>query len=228
MFPFVEIWDAGGGDIIMLGSMQPWPSNPAIYGQSFELPGVKSDLAKVGISSTELLWARQLASQRTAFAIAGDGPIQRDLFPVLEYAAPRAFYIGVRAKLFQDYDERTRRMDLAPADKIAVLKSLPASETLPLFVSFSSVNREMLDSLTGKGDGANAPCVFQKQPPAAAESPKESDLSRAAVFLNAGNLAQSAQLATQALQQDETSASAAYVMRIIERQQLLTGQAVSK
>ena len=228
VFPFVEIWDAGGGDIIMLGSMQPWPSNPALYGKSFELPGVKSDLAEIGISSPELLWARQLASQRTAFAIAGDGPIQRDLFPVLEYAAPRAFYIGVRAKLFQDYDERTRRMDLAPADKIAVLKSLPASETLPLFVSFSSVNREMLDSLTGKGDGANAPCVFQKQPPVAAENPEENDLDRATATLNAGDLAQSAQLATQVLQQDQTNAVAAYLMRIIERQQLLTGYNANK
>ena len=228
VYPFVEIWDAGSGDIIMLGSMQPWPSDPSIYQKSFDIPGVKSDLAAIKISSPELLWARQIASQRTAFAIAGDGPIQSDLFPVLEYAAPRAFYIGVKARLFQDYDERTRQSALAPANKIAVLKSLPPSETLPMFLSFSSVNRELLDSLTGSGEGANAPCVFQKQPATAAEGAKESDLDRAAAALNSGDLAQSAQLATVALQRDQPNPVAGYLMRIIERQQLLAGHGVNR
>ncbi len=230
VFPFVEIWDAGGGDVIIIGSMQPWPSNPTIYQQSFDIPGVKTDLAAIGISSPEVLWARQLASQRTAFAIAGDGPIQTDLFPVLEYAAPRAFYIGVKAKLFQDYDERTRQTGLAPADKIAVLKSLTPAQTLPMFLGFSSVNKEMLESLTGIGEGANAPCVFQKQPSTAAENSKTNDtaLDRATATLNAGDLAQSAQLATQALQQNQNNATAAYLVRIIERQQILAQHTASK
>ncbi|HWC59739.1 MAG TPA: fused MFS/spermidine synthase, partial [Verrucomicrobiae bacterium] len=230
VYPFVEIWDAGSGDIIMLGSLQPWPSDPAIYQRSFNFPGVKSDLAKVGISSPEVLWARQLASQRTAFAIAGDGPIQSDMFPVLEYAAPRAFYMGVKAKLFQDYDERTRQMALASADKITVLKSLTPSETLPMFLGFSSVNRELLDSLTGRGEGANAPCVFQKQPSTTVGNTRENDssLDHAQATLNGGNLAQSAQLDSLALQPDQTNTTAAYFARIIERQQMLNANNPNK
>jgi hypothetical protein len=230
VFPFVEIWDAGNGDVVMLGSMQPWPSNPAVYRQSFELAGVKSDLARIGISSPELLWARQMASQRTAFAIAGEGPIQTDLFPVLEYAAPRAFYIGVTATTFQNYDERTRQMGLASAEKIAVLKSLPPEETLPLFISFSTVNKEMLESLTGMGKGAKAPCVFQKRLPAAVENPKASGskLQLAAAAFNSGDLTQSVQLATLALKENQDDGAAAYLMRIIERQQTLAGHGVSK
>lgn len=225
VFPFVEIWDAGSGDIVMLGSMQPWPSNPDIYQQSFDLPGVKADLARIAIPSPQVLWARQIASQRTAFAIAGDGPIQSDLFPVLEYASPRAFYIGVKARVLQDFDERTRQMALAPTDKIAVLKSLPPENVLPMFFSFSSVNQELLDSLTRTGSGADAPCVFQKAPQMAAETPKENELDRATAALNAGDIAQSAQLAVESLQQDQTDAQAAYLVRIIERQQLLSGKA---
>jgi len=226
VYPFVEIWDAGSGDIVMLGSMQPWESNPTIYQRSFDIPGVKSDMEAINISSPELLWTRQLASQRTAFAIAGDGPIQTDLFPVLEYAAPRAFYIGVKSKLFQNYDERTRQMALAPPDKIAVLKSLPAAEAFRTILSFSSVNQELIECLTGKGEGATAPCVFQKSPQPAAERLKENDssLDGAIAALNGGNLAQSAQLAVTALQQNQTNATAAFLVRIIERQQLLAGQ----
>ncbi|PYJ07613.1 MAG: hypothetical protein DME25_03445, partial [Verrucomicrobia bacterium] len=229
-FPFVEIWDAGNGDIILLGSVQPWPSNAASYRRSFDIPGVRSDLAKIGISSPELLWARQMASQRTAFAIAGDGPVQSDLFPVLEYAAPRAFYIGVTAKSFQNYDERTRQVGLAPADKIAALKSLSPSETLALFVSFSTVNKELFDTLADRGEGANAPCVFQKRRPVVPEGPKETDstLERAKAALNAGDLTQSAQLAALAVKENQTDPVAGYLMRIVERQQILTRQNVNQ
>ena len=53
----------------------------------------------IDIQSPEALMARQLASQRTGFAIAGDGPMQSDLFPVLEYAAPRAFYLVTGSRM---------------------------------------------------------------------------------------------------------------------------------
>ena len=88
VFPHVEIWDSCNGDIILLGSFDPWPTGPEIFRTGFNLPGVESDLAQIGIRSPEALLARQLASQRTAFAITGPGPMQSDIFPVLEYAAP--------------------------------------------------------------------------------------------------------------------------------------------
>ena len=230
VFPFVEIWDAGSGDVIMLGSMQPWPSNPAIYKQSFDLPGSNRIWRKSVFPLRKLLWARQMASQRTAFAIAGDGPIQSDLFPVLEYAAPRAFYIGVTANSFQNYDERTRQIELAPAEKIAVLKSLLPSETMPMFLSFATVNKELFESLTGTGEGAHAPCVFQKPSMASADTQKQSDspFHLATAAFHSGDLPQSAQFATLALKQNETDAAAAYLMRIIERQQLLSGHNANK
>jgi hypothetical protein len=231
VYPYVEIWDAGNGDIIMLGALQPWPSNAASYTQGFAIPDVKADLAKIGITSPELLWARQMASQRTAFAIAGDdGPIQSDLFPVLEYAAPKAFYVGVTSKMLQNYDERTRQMAMAAPDKTAALKALPPAETLPLFVGFSTVNNELLDSLTGRGEGANVPCVFEKKTAPAAEPPKVSSATqqRASDVLNGVNVnvTRSTPLAT--LEQNQTNSSTAYLMRVTKRQQLLTGYNANK
>ncbi len=75
----------------------------------------------INIESPEALLARQLASQRTGFAIADKGAIQSDLFPVLEYAAPRAFFLGTGSRVLWQYDERTRQQLLAPAEKAATL-----------------------------------------------------------------------------------------------------------
>ena len=60
VFPFVEVWDTAHGDIVMLGSLQPWPSGPEAFAKSFALEGVRSDLAVIGIHSPEALWARQV------------------------------------------------------------------------------------------------------------------------------------------------------------------------
>jgi spermidine synthase len=189
-FPFVEIWDPGNGDIVMLGSMQPWPGRPDIGQQSFSLAGVRADLASIGIPSPEALLARQLASQRTAFAIAGDGPVQSDLFPVLEYAAPRAFYIGINARMFEHFDERTRQQLLAPPDKVATLRALSAQDVRSVFFPFSTVNEELLASLPGLRTDPTRPCVFNTNaprfhlPPAPAENPTDAaTLNRAAGLL---------------------------------------------
>lgn len=224
VFPYVEIWDPGGGDVVILGSLQPWQTSPEVFRKSFGIPGVRSDLDTIGIHSPEALLARQLASQRTASAIAGDGPVQRDLFPVLEYAAPRAFYIGVNAKVFERFDERTRQQAVAPPDKLATLHSLAVADVRSVFFPYSTVNKELLDCLLGGEAGANVPCVFKTNaPPAMFEGSEEGDatLNRAVAALRSGDWKQAGQLAALALQQNPTNSQAAYVTRIIDREQQL-------
>ncbi len=165
VFPHVEIWDSCYGDIILLGSFEPWPSGPEVFRQGFDLPGVKSDLAQIGIRSPEALLARQLASQRTAFAITGDGPMQSDLFPVLEYAAPRAFYIGDTSRVLEGFDERTCQQLLAPAGKLAVLHALPAEQVQSVFSEYITVNSDLFLSVRKSVSAANQPCVFNPNSP---------------------------------------------------------------
>src|SRR5262249_38741355 len=93
VFPDMEIWDVGGGDVFLLGSDQPWPTGPEVYRRAFQLGPPRLDLAAVGFLTPDLVLARQVASQRTAFAISGPGPIQSDSRPILEYEAPRAFFM---------------------------------------------------------------------------------------------------------------------------------------
>jgi hypothetical protein len=221
VFPHVEIWDLGGGDIALLGSMQPWSGSPDVFRQGFGLAGVKADLASIGIQSPEALLARQLASQRTAFAIAGEGPVQSDFFPMLEYAAPRAFYVGAKAGLFEQFDERTRQQSLAPPAKLAALHALSRQDVLRVFIPFATMNGELLYSLLEREAALNVPCVFRTNPqPARFNNWDESTttLNRAVEALNAGDCRQARQLAALALRQNPTNTFAAYVTRVIVRE----------
>ena len=165
VFPNVEIWDSCDGDIIILGSQQSWASSPEIFSKSFFVPGVRADFAKLGVNSPEAIFARQLASQRTAFAITGPGPMQSDLFPVLEYAAPLAFYLGESSRMLEQFDERTRQQLLAPAGKNFRLHTLPPAEIQSVFSRYGSVNNELLNILHGLSAGDSVPCILLTNAP---------------------------------------------------------------
>jgi len=165
VFPNVEIWDSCDGDIIMLGSLQPWESSPEIFAKNFALPGVHADFAKLGVNSPEALFVRQFASQRTGYAITGPGPMQSDLFPVLEYAAPYAFYLGEDSHLLEKFDERTRQQLLAPVRKNSLLRALPTQETQSVFSKYASVNVELLSSIRGLPGGGGIPCMLNPGAP---------------------------------------------------------------
>lgn len=143
VFPYLEIWDAQPGDIILLGAQSPWPSTPEIYRRSFEREGPREDLRRIGLHSPEAVWARQLASQRTAHAIAGSGPEQSDAFPVLEYEAPRAFFIGASALQLLQYDERTWQSALATPARRQASSRLSVTDLRTAFESYGSVNGEL-------------------------------------------------------------------------------------
>lgn len=141
-FPHMEIWDTQQGDIVLLGAKKPWVSNPTQYRKIFERAEVRKDFEDISITTPEALWARQIASQTSAHAIAGDGPIQTDEIPILEYDAPRAFFIGQDSSALNYFDERTVQFPLADKEKIATLRSLPDRTFIGTF-AFSSSNPDI-------------------------------------------------------------------------------------
>jgi predicted membrane-bound spermidine synthase len=190
VFPHMEIWDSGSGDILLVGSGRSWHTTPATLEKIFTRAQAKADLAAIGIDTPEALLARQLASQQTAFAIAGDGPTQSDLFPVLEYEAPRAFFVGRKARVLCDYDERTWQTDFAPASKQRALRALDEAQVKSIFGVYQSVNPELQNHLqarwnrSAQSGGGRSPCVFVKSSPtpgAADLPPNTSDEVRALV-----------------------------------------------
>jgi spermidine synthase len=141
VFPHMEIWDTLEGDMVILGSKTQWKSSPEIYRQVYERGGVKRDLETLGLGRPELVWARQIASQATAPFIAGEGPIQSDGFPLLEYIAPEAFYVGAHARQIFYFDERTWQSVLASEEKRKTLAALPDEMVNGIFANFGSCNQ---------------------------------------------------------------------------------------
>jgi hypothetical protein len=171
----------------------------------------------IDIHSPEALMARQLASQQTAFAIAGKGAIQSDLFPILEYEAPRAFYLGNLASLLNHYDERTYQQLLSPANKREMLHSFNNDNARVIFSDFSTVNEQLYDCLFGSPASAGIPCAFQTPLPTPPPGGLGAVLDQAEKAFSAGNLSEARQLATLALQQKPDDKMAGYVERVIER-----------
>ena len=173
VFPNMEIWDVGDKDIVLLGSKQPWKSGPEIWQRAFDLPGPRRDLASLGLLTPQELLARQFASQRTAFAVAGPGQLESDNFPLLEYEAPRAFYMyqnrqGVEQ--MENDDERTWQMELAAPAKNQTLAALSLADLHQIFGGgFPSGNPQLQSYLENRFQGHVGsmafdnrimPCVF--------------------------------------------------------------------
>jgi spermidine synthase len=217
VFPHVEVWDCGHGDMVMLGSLQPWVTGPKAFRHGFENERVRTDLWVIDIQSPEALWARQLASQRTAVAIAGKGPIQSDLHPILEYAAPRAFYIGAESHALDRFDERTHRQLLASPDKRAALYSLPFMQAQIIFSSIGTISGELFLCLVGDASRSDIPCVFRTATPRPHPASNGTILDEAEKAIAAGNLDQARQIVAFVLEQNPDDSDAAYLSRVIEQ-----------
>jgi spermidine synthase len=174
-FPYVEVWDTCGGDLVLLGALQPWPTGPEVFRRGFNHDGVLKDLRRIGINSPEALLARQLASQRSGFAIGGEGAIQSDQFPILEYAAPRAFFLKATSRMLCQYDERTTQADMAPPAKRAILQGLTDEDLKPIFAEFDTINPHLYtqvqarfetNRITNLAPGVSAAGLFSRLTPA--------------------------------------------------------------
>ena len=144
VFRVTEVWDTGSGDIVMLGSNRPWPTGQANFDRVWAREVPRQDLESVGITTPAAVWLRQLASQRTAFAIVDqDGGVQSDAFPVLEYEAPKAFYLDRTAELLEPYDERVNQSLLAPAEKRTAIRRLTPREITGVFAEYGTSNPKL-------------------------------------------------------------------------------------
>jgi spermidine synthase len=140
VFPHIEIWDTQAGDLVMLGSLTPWDCSLDNFRKVFERDLPRRDLEEIGLVTPELVFIRQLASQNTGFALTGDGAIQSDIFPVLEYVAPKAFFLGATAREFFSFDERTVQSAFAPDAKRAALLSVPGELLGNVFKTYATGN----------------------------------------------------------------------------------------
>jgi spermidine synthase len=172
VFPAMEIWDTNDGDIILLGSDRPWTMSLDSLRRTYAIAEVRKDLESIGLGTPEALLARLLASQRTASAIAGPGPIQTDGFPVLEYEAPIAFFIGTKAQRIARFDERTWQSGFASEERRRILASLD-DQVLRSVFERDTINRELWISVAER---------LKRSHLSATKTPKVSFMTSPSVF----------------------------------------------
>ena len=227
-FPVMEIWDTNEGDLILLGSDRPWETSIESLRKSYEMELVRKDLESIGVGTPETLLARLFASQRTASAIAlSPGAIQTDGFPVLEYEAPVAFFIGAKAQRIMRFDERTWQAGFASTERRGALLALDEKAIRGVFER-DSINRELWATVAERlkrakytsgqpAPTAIAPSLFDPSstnvaswlPPDASPALKELITARVQLQQGEGDLVKNAELVRRTLAEQLVATGAA-------------------
>lgn len=106
-FPEASLWSVGGSDVLMLGSEEPLLPDWDKTAPAMERPGVRDDLKAAELSTLAAVLSLQVAAGPTARLLAGEGPVNTDLRPILEYEAPKTLFLDRRSDLLFMADERT-------------------------------------------------------------------------------------------------------------------------
>jgi len=159
VFPDVGIWQAGNGDLLLVGSMGQSKIDFAALQRRFADPRVQADLARVGVHDLTTLLMLELIPQGDAAYIPEtdpETPIHSDFRPILEYVAQEAFFQRAGAgKLMELSEPRQRRPrmllnQLHPAGNLTARDMERSAElfklsSIPDPVAFRSQVRRWLD-----------------------------------------------------------------------------------
>jgi spermidine synthase len=105
-FPHVTLWNVVDNDVLLVGSVEPLAPDFAAMERAMRDAGIKKDLARADVGFPATLLAIQSACPRTAAALAGDGPLNEERRPRLEYGAPLAFFRGEQVTAIRENDDR--------------------------------------------------------------------------------------------------------------------------
>jgi spermidine synthase len=123
VFPHVTLWNVVDTDVLLVGSAEPLAPDFSAMERRFLSPAVWDDLRRAEFSTLTTLLALQSASEETVRAMAGEGPLNTDARPILEYEAPKAFFRADHVKAVIDADDRA---DPVPAQRLLLAKYLKA------------------------------------------------------------------------------------------------------
>jgi len=88
VFPYVQIWNAEN-NIFMVGSEQPLVINIENMEEKLAVESVRSDLDRIRVPNSYVLLGHYLFSEKEAHEYVGDGPLNTDDLPIIEFSAPR-------------------------------------------------------------------------------------------------------------------------------------------
>src|SRR5207237_6413242 len=93
---------------IILGSEQPLVRDYQAMAERLQRPEVAAVLKPIHINSVVTLLAAQSHTEEAAKALTEGGGLNTDDYPLLEYMAPYAFYVGDTAQTIRSTDCRLK------------------------------------------------------------------------------------------------------------------------
>ena len=99
-FPEVRVFQPNVWDVIVVASPSALHTETEAMKKAF---AEANDLSEVGIARLPTLLATEILSPSLTRALVKGGPLNRDRLPLLEYAAPRAFFAGRTTTLLANF-----------------------------------------------------------------------------------------------------------------------------
>ena len=106
VFPYAQLWNSVANDIILVGSKTKIDLPHNQLTKKFYSPKVKADFERIGINSPFEFLFCQSVSYKGFFTMAEDFPINSEKHPLLEFWAPKSFYVGQPSKFVYSFDEK--------------------------------------------------------------------------------------------------------------------------
>ena len=92
VFPDGAMWLVGEGDVLLIGSVSPLEPRLSRITGTLERPGVRDDLAEVGVRDAFSILSLFVGSGAALQHFSAGAPIQTDNHNSLEFSAPRGIY----------------------------------------------------------------------------------------------------------------------------------------
>lgn len=93
VFPHTTIWNTTPGDLLLIGGKDPLSLDYARLQSRYDsLPGLREDLARLGVHSPLGLLADFVLSEEDAAQYAEPATVNTDDLPLLEFSAPESLY----------------------------------------------------------------------------------------------------------------------------------------
>jgi predicted membrane-bound spermidine synthase len=109
VFPCYTIWNSRLTDAIIIGSPDPYIPDFSRMEKRLASPSVRKDLEPLGVSSMLTVLGLQMVDRAARPShIAWGGVVHSDFFPILDYVAPRGFYVGSSSLAARVMDRRQR------------------------------------------------------------------------------------------------------------------------
>jgi spermidine synthase len=94
VFPAASIWHAAGGDLLLLGRVEPRRIDLDLIRDRYDSsPGAQRDLRQIGDIGWSAILGHFLLGEADAARCIGPGPVNTDDRLSLEFSAPRALYL---------------------------------------------------------------------------------------------------------------------------------------